>query len=284
MKDDTKTSYQQRILKVLLYIQNNLYKPLNLEHLAKIACFSPYHFHRIFRGMVGETLAAYVRRLRLERAAQRLQYGQPRITDLAFEAGYENVESFSRAFRERFGVVPSEFKKNNKHSINESPKFAVGEVTMDVQVKMIPQRHVAFIRHIGPYAQCGTAWEKLCTWAGPNGLLQPGCEFIGLCYDDPDVTESENIRYDACITVDQEIEPDGPIGFQTIDPGVYAMTTHHGSYQKLSETYAALCGQWAPQNGYELRSLPSLEIYLNSPEDTPEDELLTDVHVPIEKQ
>jgi len=139
------------------------------------------------------------------------------------------------------------------------------------------------VRHIGPYHECGKAWETLCMWAGPNGLFQPGIEFIGLCYDDPDITPAEKIRYDACITIDGDWHPEGKIGVQTIAGGLYAMTTHHGSYNKLSETYAMLCGQWAPANGYEIRSLPSLEIYLNSPEETPEEELLTDVHVPIEK-
>jgi len=286
MKDDTKASYQERILRVLLYIQNNLYEPLSLEELADVACFSPYHFHRIFRGMVGETLAEHIRRLRLERAAQLLQQSNRTVTDLAFEAGYETVESFTRAFKDRFGIAPSKYKKSNEHRISAKlPDLEMkGEFSMDVQVKEIPPRQVAFVRHIGPYNECGKAWDKLCTWAGPRGLLQPGVEFIGLCYDDPDITPAEKIRYDACITIESDIDPEGEIGIQTVEGGLYAMTTHHGSYTKLSETYAKLCGQWAPQNGYEIRSLPSLEIYLNSPEDTPEDELLTDVHISIEKQ
>lgn len=287
MKEDTKTTYQERILRVLLYIQNNLYEPLGLDELARIACFSPYHFHRIFRGMIGETLAEHIRRLRLERAAQLLQQSHRSVTDLAFEAGYETVESFTRAFKDRFGVVPSKYKKTNGHRISAglpNLDFRKGNTKMDVQIKEIPARRVIFVRHVGPYNECGKAWEKLCTWAGPQGLLQPGIEFIGLCYDDPDITPAEKIRYDACITTESDVQPEGEIGVQIINAGLYAMTTHHGSYTKLSETYAALCGQWAPQNGYEIRSLPSLEIYLNSPEETPEDELLTDVHIPIEKQ
>ena len=285
MKDDTQIAYQQRILNVLLYIQNHLYEQLSLEELASVACFSPYHFHRIFRGMVGETLAGYIRRLRLERAAQLLVQTDRSITDLAFEAGYETVESFTRAFKSRFGIVPSAYKKTNRVDvITRLPDFKQGEVRMDVQIKEIPSRKVVFVRHVGPYPECGKAWEKLCTWAGPRGLLQPGTEFLGLCYDDPDVTDPDKIRYDACITTDADVQAEGEIGTQTIEAGQYAMTTHHGSYMKLSETYAELCGQWAPQNGYEIRSQPSMEVYLNSPEDTPEDELLTDVHVPIEKR
>lgn len=285
MKDDTQTTYQQRILTVLLYIQDHLYEQLSLEELAQVACFSPYHFHRIFRGMVGETLAAYIRRLRLERAAQRLGQTDRSVTDLAFEAGYENAESFTRAFRDRFGTSPSEYKKTAHADLNvRLPEFQKGEIPMDVHIRQVPARKVVFVRHVGPYPECGRAWEKLCTWAGPNGLFQPGAEFVGLCYDDPDVTDPEKIRYDACITTEADVQPEGEIGVQTIETGLYAMATHHGSYTRLSETYAALCGRWAPANGYEIRSLPSMEIYLNSPEETPEDELITDVYVPIEKQ
>lgn len=286
MKETTKTTYQERLLRVLLYIQNNLYEPLTLDELAQVAHFSPYHFHRIFRGMVGETLAEHIRRLRLERAAQLLGLTRRSITDLAFDAGYETVESFTRAFKARFGVVPSEYKKNNGlKAVSSLPNFnRKGELSMNVQIKQLPPRKVVFVRHTGPYSQCQKAWEKLCTWAGPRGLFQPGVEFIGLCHDDPEITPPENVRYDACITVQTDVQPEGEIGVQTIPDGLYAMMTHYGSYNKLSETYAAICGQWAPANGYEIRSLPSMEIYVNAPEDAPEEELITDIYVPIEKQ
>ncbi len=285
MKDETQTTYQQRILKVLLYIQNNLYENLTLDELAQVACFSPYHFHRIFRGMVGETLSAYVRRLRLERAAQRLTQTGRSVTELAFDAGYESVESFTRAFKNRFGMSPGEYKKeSHAELLIRLPNMTQGEIQMDVQIKEVPARKVVFVRHTGPYPECGKAWEKLCDWAGPRGLFQPGTEFIGLSYDDPEVTPPDKIRYDACLTTEADVQPEGEIGVQTIEAGLYAVTTHHGSYMKLCETYAALCGQWAPASGYEICSAPSMEIYLNSPEDTPEDELLTDIYVPIEKR
>ncbi|MBN2270431.1 MAG: helix-turn-helix transcriptional regulator, partial [Sedimentisphaerales bacterium] len=74
MKKSTATLYKERILRVLVFIQKNLDRELCLDDLAKIAHFSPYHFHRIFTGMVGESLKEHVRRLRLERAAMRLKH------------------------------------------------------------------------------------------------------------------------------------------------------------------------------------------------------------------
>ena len=102
MKSETQQTYQERILKVLVYIQNHLDETLSLEELAGVAHFSPYHFHRIFRGMVGESLMEHVRRLRLERAAHRLKFTDSPVTRIAFEAGYETHEAFTRAFRALF--------------------------------------------------------------------------------------------------------------------------------------------------------------------------------------
>ena len=298
IKEATKKDYTERMLKVFTYIQHHLDEDVRLETLAETACFSPYHFHRIFRGFVGESVKEHIRRLKLERAAARLKQTDHPIIQIALEAGYEAHEAFSRAFRQMFGLSPSRYRainqpySNNPAVIHYNPEGDIKGFepwkqeakAMKVEILEIQSIKVAFVRHVGPYDQCGRAWEKLCTWAGPNGYLRPGVKFIGLCYDDPDVTPPDKIRYDACLTVDESCKPDGEIGIQIIEGGLYAMATHEGSYNKLSETYAQLCGQWVPQNGYEIRSLPSFEVYLNDPNSTPEAELLTDVHVPIERK
>ncbi len=279
LKETTKKDYSRRMLKVLNYIQQNLDERISLDELATVACFSPYHFHRIFRGMVGESVKGHIRRLRLERAASLLKNGQRPVTQIAFDTGYEAHESFTRAFGDMFGVSPQEYRLSNQSfkKLNDGvhycpsvtlQQFHVSEKRRDmmkVEITEFESMNVAYVRHVGPYHECGKAWERLCTWAGPQGLLRPNCKFLGLCYDDPDVTEAGKIRYDACITIDETIEAEGDIGVQTIDGSAYAMTTHFGPYEGLSETYAQLCGQWVPENGYEITSKPSIEMYMNSP-------------------
>ena len=286
LKVDTKQSYDKRMLKVQLYIQNNLYAELSLDELASVASFSNYHFHRIFKGMVGESVKEYVRRLRIERAASQLIYGDRAVTELAFEAGYESLESFSRAFKSRFSTTPSQFRKEfsaKKEFKIESINFSKGDELMrDYKVKKVNEKKVVFVRHIGPYNQCQSAWEKLCSWAGSQGLMTGKTEFLGLSYDDPDVTEENKIRYDACITLDREVTPPEGIEVQVIPAGEYVVTVHKGSFSKLHETYAEMCGQIVPEEGKEIRNAPSIELYLNSPENVAEEELLTEVWVPVE--
>ncbi|MFH1843509.1 MAG: AraC family transcriptional regulator [bacterium] len=298
MKSATLQDYKQRMLRVLVYIQQNLDRELSLQELAEVAHFSPYHFHRIFRGMVGETLQGHIRRIRLERAAARLMQTDRSIIRIAFEAGYESHEAFTRAFQTMTGQAPSAFRVQRQalnhgpsptgvhYPLHESPDdfdpLENGGSTMDVTIKIIDPQRVAFMRHVGPYNQVGGTWEKLCMQLGAQGLLGPGATFFGLCYDDPEVTPAEKIRYDACITVDEKFQPEGDIGVQTIPGGDYAVTTHHGPYEKLNETYAQLCGQWAPRSGRTVAAAPCFEHYLNDPQSTEPEELLTDIHMPLE--
>ncbi len=292
MRITTHDDYRQRMLRVLVHIQHHLDDDLSLAELAELAHFSPFHFHRIFRGMVGESVRAYVRRLRLERAAGRLITTDDQVIRVALDAGYESHAAFTRAFRDMTGLSPTEYRKQRRPLVANAPRlrlaedgslaFKTGGTSMDVTVKTLPERRVAFIRHTGPYAECGAAWSRLCRVLGPQGRLGPGADFIGLSYDDPDVTPADKIRYDACVVVDETFEPAGEIGVQTVGGGLYAVTVHEGPYETLSNTYAELCGQWLPRQGRTIRSAPSLEVYLNDPESTPPEELLTEIHVPLE--
>ena len=153
---------------------------------------------------------------------------------------------------------------------------------MNVRIERLEPMRVAFVRHTGPYNKVGLAWDKLCGTLGKEGLLGPGVRFIGICHDDPEVTSPEKIRYDACVTVDNDFEAKGEIGVQTIGGGEYAVVTHIGPYEKLGNTYAKLFGQWLPRSGRELRAEPGLEFYLNDPESTEPKELLTDIYAPLE--
>ena len=153
---------------------------------------------------------------------------------------------------------------------------------MDVKILRINPIRVAFMRHTGPYSECGATWDKFVPNLGRHGYIGGDTRFIGICHDDPEVTPPEKIRYDACVTVDETFRPEGELGVQTIPGGDYAVTTHIGPYDKLGETYAKLYGGWLPQSGRMPRSAPCFEIYLNDPEGTDPEELITDIHVPLE--
>jgi AraC family transcriptional regulator len=153
---------------------------------------------------------------------------------------------------------------------------------MEVKIERLEPLRVAFVRHVGPYGEVGQAWETLCMRLGRKGLIGPDSRFVGVCYDDPEITAPEKIRYDACVTVGADFASEGEVGVQTLAGGEFAVVTHSGPYENLNQTYAALYGQWLPHSGRELRSEPSLEFYLNAPENTDPEDLLTDIYAPLE--
>ncbi len=153
---------------------------------------------------------------------------------------------------------------------------------MEARITTLEPARVACVRHVGPYTQVGPTWERLLAWAGARGLLGPDGRTFGLCHDDPDTTPPERLRYDACIVVGPDVKGGAGVEVQDVAGGRYAVATHRGSYARLAETYGGLMEEWMPANRLDLaEERPCVEIYRNNPQQTPEDDLLTDVHVPI---
>lgn len=282
----TNDGCRQRLNRVLACLETNLDDPPSLERLADVAHYSPYHFHRMFTGMVGESLAAYVRRLRLERAAMWLARTSRPVTDIALGSGYDSHEAFTRAFKAHFGISPSAYRRTARRGDPLPPVCAPspkrqGDTAMDAKIVCFPVTRVAYVRHVGPYAQCHEAWERLCAWAGPKGLLGPHTRVIGVCHDDPEVTPPEKIRYDACVTVPENVTAEGPAGIMDLGGGDYAMILHQGPYSELHAAYARLCGVELPKLAREPAYAPSFEIYMNDPATTAPQDLRTEIYVPL---
>ena len=297
MRTGTVEDYQQRILRALVYIQEHLDDPLSLDELGAVAHFSSFHFHRIFRGMVGESVKEHVRRLRLERAAHRLRFtGQP-VTDIAFDAGYDTHESFTRAFRAMFGQPPVRFREQHRvvaYGPSPSGVHYVVEGELDgfrpmqakggplvVRVEELPAMRVAFVRHVGPYDQVGATWGRLMAWASARGLIGSSFMMLGIVHDDPEITIPTHLRYDAAMVVPDEINAEKEIGIEQLAGGKYAIATHQGPHNQISDTYVRICGEWLPTSGRELLHAPAFEIYRNSPTNTRPEDLITEIHLPL---
>src|SRR5689334_16239341 len=165
MKPTTHSFYTDAVRRVIEHVVAHLGEALALETLAAQACLSPFHFHRVFRGMVGETPLELVRRLRLERAAWRLLHSDAPVTAIAFDAGYETHEAFTRAFRASYADSPSGFRRRTKMRIELAAPNGVhfrddgrpqqfiprdsGGRTMQVEIRKYPALRVGTVRHIG---------------------------------------------------------------------------------------------------------------------------------------
>ena len=298
MKADTKSFYQEVVQATIERIAGGLDEALDLEALARAAGLSPYHFHRIFRGMVGETPLELARRLRMERAAWQLSRTNDRVTDIAFDAGYDTHEAFTRAFKACFSTSPSGFRELEYRrtglaatcGIHYSAGGAVpafiprepGGQHMQVEITEMPELRVASVHHVGPYNQVSKAFERLGSIAGPAGLFgQPDAAMIGLYYDDPDTTPQDQLRADAGVVVPSSATLPAGLTEQRLPAGRYAKVVHKGGYEQLGDTWARLLGEWLPSSGHRLGPTPSFELYRNTPMDTPKEQLVTEIYAPL---
>ncbi len=295
------SAYHDRLHRVLRHIEANLDTPPTLDDLSRVACLSSFHFHRIFTAMMGESVAAYIRRLLLQRAAAQLSYSKERITDLAFDAGYDSVDAFTRAFRATFGTSPSLYRRNGGSLASATQRSLgaplyyhqhPGVPPMNVVIKPFPPRLAAAIRHVGPYTECGPAWERLC---GPFATLQLFRETtlaLSICHDDPDITPPEKCRMEVCVTLPegmtekdeavQQLLAADEIYLTTVgSEGEYASVLVKGPYTLLHPMYRSLYGEWLPGSGREPANAPGVEVYINCPTENAPEDLLTEIFIPL---
>ena len=280
----------ERLLPVLVHIQANLDQDLSLEALANRVRLSQFHFHRLFRSKIGETLKQYTQRLRLERAANRLVINDAAILDVALDSGFHSHETFSRQFKRRFQVTPKEYRqwargKIKRSSVSTSPldelysEFELSKTT----VTRLAQLHLAFIRHVGPYESVTDAlWHRLEGWAKskrlPHDLI-----FLGIAHDAPGVTPPERFRFDAAIVVPEPFSQEGVVGHQVLGPGEFAMTTHVGHYRTLPTAYAAIVQQVAQLKKFRFDGLPAIEVYRTTRVDASHEMNHTEIYLPVSR-
>jgi AraC family transcriptional regulator len=305
--------YLGRINRVIDYIDSHLDRAFSLEELAGVACFSRFHFHRIFSYAVGETLGDYIRRIRLERAGSFLVlHLKDSITTISMECGFSSPSMFARAFKQRFGMSATEWREGGwrssklckAQSKDEQEESKTGEAAdgcvsyplwrqakprriemsklkYGVEVKEMPELHVAYIRHIGPYNQVGEAMQRLFKWAAPRGLLHlPETQPLTVYRDDTKTTETEKLRSDACITVPKGTKVDGEVGLMTVPGGKFAVGHFEIDGTQFGEAWDALLGGWMPSSGYQSDSRMCYELYLNDPQ-APQKKFIVDICEPV---
>ncbi len=247
MESDNARSRDYRALwDTLIYIQRNLESALSLDVLAEIAHYSPYHFHRLFKQFTGETVKAYVRRLRLEQSAFALQVSEQPVTDLAFQSGYFTHESFTRAFRHRFGLNPSEYR-----AARTLPDRCNDEHITSVEEVYFSGRTCLCRRYDGPYEATPSPEQGDSPWKALMRQLDapPGdwdrFEWFGISRDDPEITAPSHVRYDACVAVPEDTKPDPTLRRMKLDGGVMIRASYSGPFYQLTEAYHYVLRVWA---------------------------------------
>lgn len=298
-------NHQKQINIVIDYIHNNLATKLNISILCELTTVSTYHFHRIFSNIIGEPLAKYIARKRIEKAALLLLADDvTSITNIAYDCGFSTTSIFCRNFKCHFGMTAQEYRtkksllnsKNSqlisKKSDNDRPyshyfclnkTIKIGDKSMECkfEIKNISTVNIIYCRHYGAYDQMHEAYGKLMEWAYPRGLVgKPGNKMISVYHDNPNVTTTEKLVSDAGMIVKEPIKTDGEIGQYEINAGLYAV----GSFEIAMEEFPAAWNaiyELIDKHGCQYISGHHYEIYNNNRDEHPEKKWFVDICIPV---
>lgn len=283
MRKPARTDYAERIERVAAHIRANLDAPLCLDDLAEIACLSRFHWHRVYRGLLGETISQTVRRLRLNRAAFELSNGHDSLAVIAERAGYANPRAFSKAFRDDYGMPPQRYRAEGGHRRYDDPNWKEQAAMYDIRLSREEPATIVGLPHHGSYMEINAAFGRLTTRLSTlDGDAPATVGMAAVYFDDPDLTPEAELKSFAGVMLADNVEaPDGLERYE-MPGGRYAILTHKGPYSELSKAYAFLFGPWLKETDVVPRPVPVVERYLNTPVSAAPKDLLTEIMLAIE--
>lgn len=281
MKKEQIYEYLKRTIKVLIYIEEHIDQDMTLRDLAKIACYSPFHFHRIFQIVVGETVYQYIKRLRLERSAGMLLYTERPVTEIALDAHFDTPSSFTKAFKKGLGHAPKNYR-----TLGQTIEETLKEIPMikPSKIENTKDLSVLFIRRYGNYNKSPwEAWMAMSQFLGPYNMDKKQIRCFGVLHDDSRITEETKVRYDACVFIPQKVEAKGEVGKETIKGGKYAVFIHHGSYEELEQVFVSIYMKWLPKSkeSYDNTRPPFCEHLHMEYIKTDPKKLVTKIYIPL---
>jgi len=288
-KSKTQTYYQQKSEAVLRYIGNHLDGDLSVKTLSEQSGISRFHFHRLMRAALGEPLGSYIDRIRLETAITLIRYGVMPMQDIAGHIGYQDLSSFSKAFAKEFGVSPNDYKADHTLVFNTHIDYqlnATNKLISDIKPKItvLSDRMIYFIRVKGKYGgpEVEKAWEEITEFAIRNKIVSWNPDIFSIYYDDGEVVGFENAVSDICIASKKLVKTTGTIETKNVSGGKYSVFRYKGPYEYLWDLYNSIFKVWVLDTDCKLRDAPVIEKYIKYSKKTKPENLLTEIHIPIE--
>lgn len=277
--------------KLMTYINEHFKEDINIQRIEEICHYSYRNINRIFQAIHGETVGKYIKRIRLEKAAEYLKYSSSKIVDIAFEIGFEDIASFSKAFKKKYQSTPSAFRKrcNLLHDITRETLLAeqAEREKLSFEIEYLPDFEMLYLEHKGAYdnlVPLQKTWDQFFIYLKKNNLYSEESIILGECLDDDEISDAIHCRYNLALILDRPLSfpLDGFFQTKLHQRQKYAKFTHKGSYETCAETYQKIYAFWMFDVNLELKDAATLEFYLNDSATTPTPELLTEIYIPVQ--
>lgn len=314
-KSRTKTAYEKQIFLVQDYISTHMNQDLNLEKIAQISDFSPFHFHRLFKAITGETLYDFIQRTRLEKACSMLSSNPDmKLISIAMNCGFSTPSSFAKAFRQHYNMSPSEYRKcNSIHNSNPGKEkskngtlkgkygkecnSSIGYISdkeivhiynrrkkMNVKIEEIPGYRIAYMRQIGPYGSGNIQlMQRLKKWAVTRDLLNESSVIFGIAHDNPEMTPPIKCRYDCCIAIPDDYELESIINERKLHGGKYAVLPVEHTAEAIGKAWNDIFSIWLPDSGYQIDDRPFFERYKGLSKEVKIEPVACEICIPVRK-
>lgn len=300
-ENDTQIDYKVRINRVFQYIDEHLDGEFSLARVAEVACFSPFHFHRIFKSMTGEALGEYITRRRVEKAAADLIHKNTPVGGIFVHYGFKDSSSFTRTFKKFYGVSPTGFRKLNPNRFSKISQIVskIGQVYPDadqyicviedlknwitlnakIQIREIQEMQLACIPGIG-HQHIQTAYQKLIRWATPFGLLSEATKMVTVYHDSFKITDADKVRMDACMVLNEPVKASGEVVLSSIGSGKFIVGRFEIGLEDFEKSWTGLY-LWMNENGYAKANRNPFEMYHNDFNKHPEKKAIVDFYIPV---
>ncbi len=261
-------------------IENNLGDDINALAIAGEFGLSPWHFQRLFKSLVGDSLGAYIRGRRLTRAAQLLIESDKGILDIAVDLAYNSHEAFTRAFKAQFGITPKEMRAQKPiFTLQDKPVLHIGllqflkqRIYMDPEIVTMPaQRVFGFQQMIdSPFVDpvhCTTiaeSWMKLLGVLASDAHLY-NRKLVGITMSESGNFTEATVNYIAGIVVEHELEKSADM-VETILPSqevaIFRLSSNVMD-DNLKQKVDSIYGYWLMNSQYNRGSGNDYELFTN---------------------
>jgi AraC family transcriptional regulator len=288
MKHSSRIDYLKRIDRVVAHVSSAIEKqepPPSIAELARKANLSEFHFMRVYRALAGESLGTTIQRLRLSRAVYLLTRSDASIVDIAGNVGFETSQALAKALRRELGMSPSEVRERYVSRPQDlqlpTPRTSehIPAITVEV-IELEPFRVIA-IRNKGAYRELNLAYGRLFAWLAERADVSSVAGIWGVPHHDRRDVPASECMFDCCIATTTNVTPDHDVASAIIGGGRFLIHRHVGSYDALDEAHDWLLREVLPMRDLALRDAPILHRFLNDPDQVPEEQLETVIHVPV---